>query len=291
MMLTFRDQQTPDANQRINNSYQFDESFSWFLPEKWGGDHDMKFGVQYIFADARINDETNANGTFVFSTDAAFDPANPRTYPERLQILVPSPESTYMKSQVFVGFAQDKYQRGNLTLNFGLRYDLEVIPLDNDSTRSWRPGTTRWTRTTSRRASASPTTRAARGRSVVRGGYGLFYDKMHLTIIDEFLRRGVYASTFTASFPNDRADPGPSSGRLPTDPFLVNGPVVNRALLAQQFPAGVARPQHRRRLPRHAGPPRAVHAPGHHRLPAPARQRMSASVDYIKTWARDMLIY
>src|SRR6185503_150803 len=33
-------------------------------------------------------------------------------------------------------------------------------------------------------------------------------------------------------------DPGPSAGRLPTSPFLANGPVVNRTLLNQLFPAG-----------------------------------------------------
>jgi hypothetical protein len=40
------------------------------------------------------------------------------------------------------------------------------------------------------------------------------------------------------NFPANNVDPGPSAGRLPTDPLLVNGPVVNRALLAQMFPAG-----------------------------------------------------
>ncbi|MEZ5290072.1 MAG: carboxypeptidase regulatory-like domain-containing protein [Vicinamibacterales bacterium] len=290
-MLTFRDQQTPDANERINKSLQVDESFSWYVPEKLGGDHDMKFGVQFIFADARINDQTNANGTFVFSTDLAFDPNNPRTYPERLQILVPGPESTYMSSKVIVGFAQDKYQRGNLTLNLGARYDVEIIPLRNRNNPflpdegypvdrnniaprlgfAYNPGGT--------------------GKGVIRGGYGLFYDKVHLTIIDEFLRRGVFASTFTASFPNDRADAGPSQGRLPADPFLVNGPTVNRALLAAQFPPGT--------LGRNTGdvfldnPDRRV--PFTHQVTIGYQRQLlpqvSAGIDYIKTWGRDMFIY
>ena len=37
---------------------------------------------------------------------------------------------------------------------------------------------------------------------------------------------------------NDAADPGPTAGRFPTDPFLVNGPFVNRALLDQRYPPG-----------------------------------------------------
>ena len=34
------------------------------------------------------------------------------------------------------------------------------------------------------------------------------------------------------------ADNGPRNGVLPTDPFLVNGPVINTALLQQMFPGG-----------------------------------------------------
>ena len=40
------------------------------------------------------------------------------------------------------------------------------------------------------------------------------------------------------NFPVSAADPGPSGGRLPTDPMLVNGPVVNRTLLNRLYPPG-----------------------------------------------------
>ncbi|MGH9174020.1 MAG: hypothetical protein ACRD1H_06665, partial [Vicinamibacterales bacterium] len=237
-MLTFRDQQAPDANQRINYSYQLDDSFSWFVPEKWGGDHDLKFGFQYIFADALINNASNMNGTFVFATDQQFNPADPRTYPERLQIFGPVPDSTYMQSHVLVGFAQDKYQRGNLTLSLGLRYDLEILPLDT----KFNPFIADFQYPVDKNNIAPRLGFAynpgGEGRSVIRGGYGLFYDKTHLTIIDEFLRTGVYASSFTASFPTDRIDSGPRAGLFPTDPYLVNGPTLNRALLDQRIPPG-----------------------------------------------------
>ena len=290
-MLTFRDQQAPDANQRINNSIGVDESFSWFLPEKWGGDHDIKFGMQFIFADARINDETNANGTFRFSTDLPFDAANPRTYPERLEVLVPSPESTYMSSKVLVGFFQDKYQRGNFTTNLGVRYDLEVIPLGSRFNPFLSGGGYPVDKNNLAPRFGFAYNPGGSGTGVLRGGYGLFYDKVHLTIIDEFLRRGVYAPTFTASFPNDRADPGPSSGRLPIDPFLVTGPVINRALLTELYPPGT--------LGRNVGdvyldtPDRTV--PYTHQFTIGYQRQVgdqiSASVDYVKTFARDMLMY
>lgn len=290
-LLTFRDQQAPDANQRINNAYQLDESFNWFAPEFWGGDHEMKFGVQYIFADATINDQTNMNGTFSFSSDLAFNAADPRTYPERLTILVPTPESTYMASHVIVGFAQDKYQRGNVTINGGLRYDLEIVPISNPFNPLMAANRYPVDKNNLAPRFGVAYNPGGTGRSVVRGGYGLFYDKTHLTIIDEFLRRGVYASAFTASFPTNTADPGPSSGRLPTDPMLVNGPIVNRTRLNQLYPPGtlgrntgvVYLDNDDRRVP-------FTHQAtfGYQRQLA---SQVSASVDYVKTWGRDQLIY
>ena len=72
----------------------------------------------------------------------------------------------------------------------------------------------------------------------MRGGYGRFYDKTHLELISGVITNGVFSNSFVVSFPTNNADPGPSQGLRPTDPFLVNGPTVNRALLAQRFPAG-----------------------------------------------------
>ena len=58
--------------------------FAWFVPGK-GGDHDLKFGVNYLYSTLRTEDYGNQNGTFVFATDLPFDANNPRTYPERLR--------------------------------------------------------------------------------------------------------------------------------------------------------------------------------------------------------------
>ena len=74
--------------------------------------------------------------------------------------------------------------------------------------------------------------------AVIRGGYGKFFDKVVLGTTATFLSQSIYTPSFTAAFPTSSADPGPSAGRLPTDPFLANGPVVNRALLNAMFPSG-----------------------------------------------------
>src|SRR6185436_14803234 len=106
-LLTVRDQQYPGADRNRNNSYEFNDTFSWFLPARAGGEHELKVGTQALYADIRLDNEGNRNGSFFFNTDRPFNAADPRTYPERLSILVPAGDSTLMTSKVFVLFAQD----------------------------------------------------------------------------------------------------------------------------------------------------------------------------------------
>ena len=67
---------------------------------------------------------------------------------------------------------------------------------------------------------------------------GLFYQKTPFGAIDNFISQSVFADSFTVLFPTNGIDSGPSRGQFPTDPFLANGPTVNRALLNQLFPPG-----------------------------------------------------
>lgn len=73
---------------------------------------------------------------------------------------------------------------------------------------------------------------------MIRGGYGRFLDKPHFEIISAIVTAGVFSNSFIASFPANAADSGPSRGEQPSDPFLRNGPTVDRALLAELFPRG-----------------------------------------------------
>ena len=76
------------------------------------------------------------------------------------------------------------------------------------------------------------------GKSAMHGGFGLFYQRTVLTPLTPMVASGRYTSSFLANFPLNNIDPGPRSGRFPTDPMLVNGPTVNRALLDQLYPEG-----------------------------------------------------
>jgi hypothetical protein len=237
-MLTFLDQQSSRHSTRLDTTYGFDDTFSWFLPNK-RGDHDVKFGFQYVYAPIRITNQGNMNGTFFINSDLAFDPANPRTYPERLQIRVPGEQNYLLKGHFLGLFVQDKWKLNNrTTLNLGLRHDLEIVPVDEANNPAFASG--EYPVDTNNLSPRVGITYALddQGRSLLRGGFGLFYQKTPFFVHGNFITNGVISDSFQVLFPELGPDPGPSRGQFPTDPFLVSGPVVDRALLNGMFPPG-----------------------------------------------------
>lgn len=237
--LTFSDQQSARASRRKDRTYGFDDTFAWFLPNK-AGDHDIKFGTQYIYAPLKFEDQGNMNGTFTINSDLDFDRNNPRTFPERLSIRVPG-SVAYTLPGHFIGlFVQDKWKvNPRTTLNLGLRYDLEIINVNEANNPAFANPSDNPVDTNNISPRVGITYALDdEGHSVVRGGAGLFYQKTPFGPLGNFMANGVFASSFNVLFPANGVDRGPSQGLLPTDPFLVNGPVVNRALLNQLFPPG-----------------------------------------------------
>jgi hypothetical protein len=239
--LTFMDQQSARHSTRLDTTYGFDDTFAWFLPNR-KGDHDLKFGLQYVYAPIEITNQGNMNGTFSISSDVSFNAADPRTYPERLQIRVPGSQD-YLVQGHFIGlFAQDKWKLNpRATLNLGLRYDLEVVPIHEANNPDFASGEYPVdTNNLSPRVGITYALDDA-AKSVVRGGFGLFYQKTPFFVHGNFISNGVISDSFLVLFPATGVDPGPSQGQFPTNPYLVNGPVVNRDLLNSQFPPGTVR--------------------------------------------------
>jgi hypothetical protein len=289
-MATFADGPPRGAQFRINDSYEISDSFSQFIPSFMGGDNDLKFGGQYIYSTINLPDQTDMNGRFFFPSDRAYNANTPATYPERLQIRVPSASNILMPNNVFVLFAQDKWHRGDLTLNLGLRYDVELLPLGNPFNPFFSGGGHAVDKNNIAPRLGFTWKPSATGTSIVRGGYGIFYDKITMITTTPFVSTGVFSDSFTASFPASSADPGPSRGQLPTDPMLVNGPVVNRALINALFPPGS--------IGRNTGtvyldnPDRQVPqvqqlSVGYERQ---IGQHMAVTADYIRSWNLDQLI-
>jgi hypothetical protein len=233
---TYTDQQDNTAQARIDDALQLDETFAWFLPNKHG-DHDVKFGVQYEYTGANNLNDGNANGTFSFGqNDLAFNANDPRTYPDRFSIFVGGTTQTYEKIHYLAGFAQDKWRFNNrLTLSLGARYDLEAFPIPetDDPLVSKAPQD---------RNNIAPrlgvTYDTGDGKAVVRGGYGRFFERQHLELIGGLWTATPYRASSTFTFPVSGPDLGPRNGQFPTDPFLVNGPVINPAQVAALAASG-----------------------------------------------------
>jgi len=237
--LNFLAQASTESQGPWDSNYQVEDDYSWFLPGTHG-DHDMKFGFRYNYTTLRRVSQVNMNGTFSFNTDLPFDASNPRTYPERFTIRTGAFEEN-VKNHTYEGFAQDKWRvRPQTTINLGIRYDLEIIPLDETGNPLFAAGQKSPTdkNNISPRISFTHSLDEA-GKSVIRGGYGIFYNRTILGAVDDTLEFGKFTVSNNVTFPANSADPGPTAGRLPTDPYLVNGPFVNRTLLNQAYPAGV----------------------------------------------------
>ena len=126
-----------------------------------------------------------------------------------------------------------------VTLSLGLRWDLEMVDIDESSNFLFN-GSSESPRDTN---NFSPRlgltwTLDDKATAVIRGGYGKYDQKTAYSNFTNLVAGGPISNSFTVNFPTNNVDAGPSAGRLPTDPFLVNGPVVNRALLNSMFPPG-----------------------------------------------------
>jgi hypothetical protein len=235
---SFVDQQSNVAQARVNNAYQIDDTMSWFISGH-GGSHDLKFGAQYEYVGADSTAQDNLNGTFFFRSDQSFNASDPRTYPDRLQIRVPGALNRYQKAHYVAAFVQDKWRLNRATISLGLRYDLEVQPIaevDNPAFADPSEYPVDTNNIAPRLGLTYDLT--GDGQSVVRGGYGRFYDKTHFELISAILTAGAFSDSFNVLFPANNFDPGPAAGHFPTDPMLAGGPTVNRALVAASYPAG-----------------------------------------------------
>jgi hypothetical protein len=144
-------------------TYVVDESFSYFAPNL-AGEHNFKFGAGISFNEMPPR-TTFSSGTFQFRTDAAYNPADPATYPFQFDVTVGPPSEwgyeVFSRDRRFYGFAEDKWRLANrFTLNLGLRYDRQKQT--PNSTLGHRPRVGfAWGR---RRT----------GNTVIRGGIGKF---------------------------------------------------------------------------------------------------------------------
>ncbi len=263
------DQQDNTAQARINDGIQLEETLAWFLPGH-KGDHDLKVGVQYRYSGADNENQGNLNGTFSFGrNNVPFNAAVASTYPDRLTIRVGGASTFYEKAHYISAFAQDKWRMGSrVTLNLGLRYDVEVIPIEEVDD----PLVDEYPSDRNNLAPRLGMTYDMGRNGVIRFGAGRFFDKTNFEIITRALHGHALHELVHRELPHGGGRQRSAHRPVP------DGSLPRQRSRAQHDPAEPAlsgRPvaaEYRG----HVGQPRSthpVHRRDHHRVRAAARCR------------------
>ena len=244
-MSTFQDGVAPWAWGREDSQWQYNNTTSWFIPDKMG-DHDIKFGG--TFHRSFIDDfaESHLGGSFHFATDMPFDVNDWSTYPERLQIRVGKQDGRQFAYPIntIETFFQDKWTLSERwTAGLGVRWDGEMLNAKLTDNPLMRPGTDPrdWNNISPRLSLAYDVT--GDGRSVIRAGYGFFYDRTLFSGLDNVLQDPVFNDSFVASFPRGgggqggQEDPGPRNGMPIQDPELMGAIRIGSAAAGECGPS------------------------------------------------------
>lgn len=196
-----------------SNAYIID-NFSFLA-----GRHSFKTGVllsrQTMFMDV----EASHKGRWGFLTDRVFNIADPASYPNSFSGNVATGKATLTAWNPSV-YIQDTWQpTGNLTLNIGMRYDLDRTPATvnsyvdpyNQKTVARLGGAPPLQKSKLDTNNVSPRlgfvwVPTADRRTTIRGSYGLFYDQNHFNWTDIYVNETLLSTrrvSFSASTPAD----------------------------------------------------------------------------------------
>ena len=216
------------AGGRIDSQWQYNNTTSWFVPDMMG-DHDFKFGGTFHRSFIDDYNESLLGGRFFFATDMPFDIDDYSTYPERLTVRVGRDAGRTFAYPIntWEAFFQDKWTLNERwTVGLGVRWDAELLNAKVEDNPLMVPRTDPrdWNNISPRLSVAYDVT--GDGRSVLRMGYGHFYDRTLFSGLDNVLQDPVFNDSFEASFPRGgggqggQEDPGPRNGMPIQDPEL-----------------------------------------------------------------------
>jgi hypothetical protein len=195
---------------RVNNLYELADNFS-----HQAGAHGLRAGVDFLYNDLTITFPRSVRGSYAFSSLANFLTG---TY-NNAGFTQTFGNTVLPQTNPNIGFyAQDEWKvNSRLTFNAGIRYDLQFLKSiatdrNNISPRAgfaWSPFSKRTT--------------------IVRGGYGLYYDRVPLRALANALLSSGNGTTIMSS----------SQLSISLSPTQTGAPVFPNILPSSALPAGV----------------------------------------------------
>lgn len=222
-----RGKSTSDPQNTTETRLQIVDNFAWHVSD-FAGEHDFKAGFDFSRATLDGSFCNFCDGQFIFPRDA-FNPNDPGTFPTTYTRRLGSSEFE-IPNNIFAAFIQDSWRPNlKLTINAGVRYDYEsyagiLTDKNNISPRlavSFDP----W----------------GSGRTVFRGGAGLFQDQITLNQWLIIVLNVINAQEFIVL--NNPGYPDPFGG-APRPPTPANTELFDPSLntpYASHLTAGVKR--------------------------------------------------
>jgi hypothetical protein len=206
--------------------WQLKDTYAITLPS-----HDLKFGVDISHMPYKYESTGNPLGTYTFSRDQYFNPNDPQsiaalTGAATFSASVP-PVTTSHPNSYYVAFVQDDWRfHDDITVNLGFRYERLYGAANEDLDPSVFPVAIPYIDVDGRGDTNNFAPRvgaawdiAGTGRTVVRGGYGLYYG--HVRILGNLSEFRNYQQ-FSVNITNP-SYPDPYGGRDPLS-FIVSAP-------------------------------------------------------------------
>ncbi len=182
---------------QLETTQQIQQKVSWFLPK-----HTLKAGVELINSEHSLLGGGNVNGSYtVRLNQSQLDNLNNQNLGSSLGVEdIPAdvevvnysvelrPQSFGLTQRIFSVYIEDEFSVSNrLNLSLGLRYDYDNLSAEGSGEGDYNNIAPRF----------SFNYRVG-SRSTIRGGYGLFYDKILYAVISDALQQNTTSSDYRA---------------------------------------------------------------------------------------------